>query len=64
MDEQGEKLNRVEENLDTINADMREAEKNLTGLEKFCGLCVCSCRRYQMTPNEFVSKNSLKMIND
>lgn len=46
LDEQGEKLNRVEENLDTINADMREAEKNLTGLEKFCGLCICSCRRY------------------
>lgn len=47
LDEQGEKLNRVEENLDQINADMREAEKNLTGLEKFCGLCVCSCRRKQ-----------------
>lgn len=45
LDEQGEKLHRIEENLDTINADMREAEKNLTGLEKFCGLCVCSCRR-------------------
>ncbi|XP_066930692.1 synaptosomal-associated protein 25-like [Clytia hemisphaerica] len=45
LDEQGEKLNRVEENLDQINADMREAEKNLTGLEKFCGLCICSCRR-------------------
>ncbi|XP_057304707.1 synaptosomal-associated protein 25-like [Hydractinia symbiolongicarpus] len=45
LDEQGEKLNRVEENLDIINADMKEAEKNLTGLEKFCGLCVCSCRK-------------------
>lgn len=45
LDEQGEKLNRVEENLDVINADMKEAEKNLTGLEKFCGLCVCSCRK-------------------
>ena len=27
---------------------MREAEKNLTGLEKFCGLCICSCRRYSI----------------
>lgn len=45
LDEQGEKLNRIEENLDTINADMKEAEKNLTGLEKFCGLCACSCKK-------------------
>eukprot|EP00112_Aurelia_sp_Birch-Aquarium-sp1_P014889 Seg3247.1 transcript_id=Seg3247.1/GoldUCD/mRNA.D3Y31 product="Synaptosomal-associated protein 25" protein_id=Seg3247.1/GoldUCD/D3Y31 len=45
LDEQGEKLERIEETLDNINADMKEAEKNLTGLEKFCGLCICSCRR-------------------
>jgi len=45
LDEQGEKLDRIDENLENINSDMREAEKNLTGLEKFCGLCVCSCRR-------------------
>ena len=45
LDEQGEKLNRIEGNLDTINSDMRKAEKNLTGMEKFCGLCICSCKR-------------------
>jgi len=45
LDEQGEKLNRIEENLDEINDGMKEAEKNLTGLEKFCGLCVCRCRK-------------------
>ena len=45
LDEQGEKLERIEETLDNINADMKEAEKNLTGLEKFCGLCICSCKR-------------------
>lgn len=45
LDEQGEKLDRIDENLDVINSDMREAEKNLTGLEKFCGLCICSCKR-------------------
>ena len=44
LDEQGEQLDRVEENLDQINVDMREAERNLTGLEKFCGLCVCGLR--------------------
>lgn len=27
--------------MDQINQDMKEAEKNLTGLDKCCGLCVC-----------------------
>ncbi|CAH3025524.1 unnamed protein product [Porites evermanni] len=45
LDEQGEQLDRVEENLDQINADMKEAERNLTSLEKCCGLCVCPWRR-------------------
>uniref|UniRef100_A0A3P8WJR4 Synaptosomal-associated protein n=1 Tax=Cynoglossus semilaevis TaxID=244447 RepID=A0A3P8WJR4_CYNSE len=42
LDEQGEQLERVEEGLDQINSDMREAEKNLTDLGKCCGLCSCS----------------------
>ncbi|XP_040187859.1 synaptosomal-associated protein 23 [Rana temporaria] len=41
LDEQGEQLKRVEEGLDQINKDMREADKNLTELNKCCGLCVC-----------------------
>ncbi|KAJ9599413.1 hypothetical protein L9F63_010104, partial [Diploptera punctata] len=40
LDDQGEQLERIEENMDQINADMKEAEKNLTGMEKCCGLCV------------------------
>ncbi|EGI59092.1 Synaptosomal-associated protein 25 [Acromyrmex echinatior] len=31
--------------MDQINADMREAEKNLTGMEKCCGLCVLPCNK-------------------
>ncbi|XP_076138983.1 synaptosomal-associated protein 25 isoform X3 [Alosa pseudoharengus] len=34
-------LERIEEGLDQINQDMREAEKNLTDLDKCCGLCSC-----------------------
>ncbi len=45
LDEQGEQLDRIEEGMDQINADMREAEKNLTGLEKCCGLCVCPWKK-------------------
>ena len=41
-----EQLDRIEEGMEQINADMREAEKNLTGLEKCCGLCVCPWKKY------------------
>nr|XP_046268173.1 synaptosomal-associated protein 23-like isoform X2 [Scatophagus argus] len=45
LDQQGEQLKRVEEGMDQINQDMRQAEKNLTDLSKCCGLCVCPCDR-------------------
>lgn len=41
-----EQLERIEEGLDQINQDMKEAEKNLTDLGKCCGLC--SCDKYVM----------------
>lgn len=41
-----EQLKRVDEGMDQINQDMRQAEKNLTDLSKCCGLCVCPCDRY------------------
>ncbi|XP_055853240.1 synaptosomal-associated protein 25 isoform X3 [Episyrphus balteatus] len=44
---QGEQLDRVEEGMDQINADMREAEKNLSGMEKCCGICVLPCNKSQ-----------------
>ncbi|XP_027409447.1 synaptosomal-associated protein 23 isoform X1 [Bos indicus x Bos taurus] len=46
LDEQGEQLKRIEEGMDQINEDMREAEKTLTELNKCCGLCVCPCSRF------------------
>nr|ABP38355.1 SNAP-23 [Lateolabrax japonicus] len=45
LDQQGEQLKRVDEGMDQINQDMRQAEKNLTDLSKCCGLCVCPCDR-------------------
>uniref|UniRef100_A0A4W5RJ00 Synaptosomal-associated protein n=1 Tax=Hucho hucho TaxID=62062 RepID=A0A4W5RJ00_9TELE len=36
-----EQLERIEEGLDQINSDMKEAEKNLTDLGQCCGLCSC-----------------------
>jgi len=45
LDDQGEQLDRIEEGMDQINADMKEAEKNLEGMEKCCGLCVLPCKK-------------------
>ncbi|XP_074535695.1 synaptosomal-associated protein 25 isoform X2 [Halichoeres trimaculatus] len=45
LDEQGEQLERIEEGMDSINRDMREAEKNLTDMAQCCGLCVWPMRK-------------------
>lgn len=45
LDQQGEQLKHVEQGMDQINQDMRQAEKNLTDLSKCCGLCICPCDR-------------------
>lgn len=35
-----EQLDHIETGMTQINEDMRQAEKNLEGMEKCCGLCV------------------------
>ncbi|KAM9825448.1 synaptosomal-associated protein 25-A-like [Syngnathus typhle] len=45
LDEQGEQLERIEEGMDQINKDMKDAEKNLNNLGQFCGLCSCPCKK-------------------
>ncbi|XP_062587286.1 uncharacterized protein LOC134248908 [Saccostrea cucullata] len=40
IDEQGEQLDRIEDDMNQIKEDMEDAEKNLEGLQKCCGLCV------------------------
>ncbi|EGD78036.1 synaptosomal-associated protein [Salpingoeca rosetta] len=47
LDEQGHQLNRVEENLDGINANTKRAEKELTKMEKCCGIFYCPCTKRQ-----------------
>ena len=41
LNEQGEKLDNAERNLDEINVDLKQTDRNLTELEKCCGCCVC-----------------------
>ncbi|KAH0631597.1 hypothetical protein JD844_006002 [Phrynosoma platyrhinos] len=45
LDDQGEQLDRIEDGLDQIIQDMKEAEKNLTDMSKCCGLFVCPCAK-------------------
>ncbi|XP_034435255.1 synaptosomal-associated protein 25-A isoform X2 [Hippoglossus hippoglossus] len=45
LDEQGEQLDRVEDGMNHINQDMKEAEKNLKDLGKCCGLFICPCHK-------------------
>jgi len=45
LEGQGEQLDRVEAGLDNINAEMKQAEKHLTGMEKWCGLCILPWKR-------------------
>lgn len=40
-----EQLDRVEEGMNHINQDMKEAEKNLKDLGKCCGLFICPCNK-------------------
>jgi synaptosomal-associated protein 25 len=40
-----EQLDAIDSGMDRINANMRDAEKNLEGLEKCCGLCVLPWNR-------------------
>lgn len=42
LDEQGEQIDRIDEDMDKIRADMIEAEKALSGMEKCCQ-CPCNC---------------------
>lgn len=41
-----EQLDRIEEGMDQINQDMKDAEKNLEGMEKCCGLCVLPWKKW------------------
>ncbi|TRY66160.1 hypothetical protein DNTS_010876 [Danionella cerebrum] len=52
LDEQGEQLDRIEEGLDQINKDMKEAEKNLTDMARCCGLCIWPCANYKIKENQ------------
>uniref|UniRef100_T1IV52 Synaptosomal-associated protein n=1 Tax=Strigamia maritima TaxID=126957 RepID=T1IV52_STRMM len=64
LDEQGEQLDRIEEGMDQINCDMKEAEKNLTGMEKCCGICVCPCGKQASFKEDADYEKTWKSSND
>ena len=42
-----EQMEEIEEGLARLDGHMKEAEKNLEDMEKFCGLCVLPCGKYR-----------------
>jgi len=56
LDDQGEQLDRIEAGLDQVNKDMKEAEENLAGMEKCCGLCMCPWQKSATEENEEYKK--------
>ncbi|GCC38384.1 hypothetical protein chiPu_0016898 [Chiloscyllium punctatum] len=62
LDEQGEQLERIEEGMDQINKDMKEAEKNLSDLGKCCGLCSCPCNKVTEDARENEMEENLDQV--
>nr|XP_032811739.1 synaptosomal-associated protein 23-like [Petromyzon marinus] len=52
LNEQGEQLNTIEQNLDHINEDMKEADKYIRQMSKCCGLCICPCNKMKSIDNK------------
>jgi len=64
LDEQGEQLDAIDSGMDRINAEMRDAEKNLEGLEKCCGLCVLPWKRSKNVEKSAAYSKTFKGNND
>ncbi|KAB1262657.1 synaptosomal-associated protein 25 isoform 5-T5 [Lycaon pictus] len=62
LDEQGEQLDRVEEGMNHINQDMKEAEKNLKDLGKCCGLFICPCNKVTNDARENEMDENLEQV--
>ncbi|XP_039181063.1 synaptosomal-associated protein 25-like isoform X2 [Crotalus tigris] len=66
LDDQGEQLDRIEDGLDQIIQDMKEAEKNLSDMAKCCGLFVCPCAKLKnmkaMEASKAASSNTQDVV--
>uniref|UniRef100_A0A8C6YAY9 t-SNARE coiled-coil homology domain-containing protein n=1 Tax=Naja naja TaxID=35670 RepID=A0A8C6YAY9_NAJNA len=62
LDDQGEQLDRIEDGLDQIIQDMKEAEKNLSDMAKCCGLFVCPCNMKAMEASKAASGNAQDVV--
>uniref|UniRef100_A0A671RB74 Synaptosome associated protein 23.2 n=1 Tax=Sinocyclocheilus anshuiensis TaxID=1608454 RepID=A0A671RB74_9TELE len=62
LDEQGEKLKNVEQEMDQIKEDMKQARKNLNELSKCCGLCLCPFNRITNDDREDEMEENLNQM--
>jgi len=65
LDKQGEQLRGIEEGMDQINEDMKDAEKHLNDMDKCCGLCILPWKRKKKAEaaNTWDSQNDTQ-VND
>ena len=56
--QQGEQLDNVERRMGEMNADLKEADRNLREIEKCCGCCFCPGSR----PKDFTKRKDYKKV--
>ena len=56
--QQGEQLDNVERQMGEMNADLKEADRNLREIEKCCGWCFCFGSR----PKDFTKSKDYKKV--
>ena len=56
--QQGEQLDNVERRMGEMNADLKEADRNLREIEKCCGWCFCFGSR----PKDFTESKDYKKV--
>ena len=56
--QQGEQLDNVERRMGEMNADLKEADRNLREIEKCCGCCFCPGTR----PKDFTKRKDYKKV--
>ena len=66
LDEQGEQLDNIETGLDGINDKMRKAEKEITAIEKCCGLFSFTSKssKFKEDPELWQRNDEGKLVNN
>lgn len=56
LDDQGQKLDQINTNMNTIRDNVKSGERQLHEMEKCCGLCICPWNRAPSVRKEYAGK--------